>query len=527
VALKHLFRRLALSIALAATAVGAAHAQQSVLKVVLDGEVQVLDPVATTNYRTRDFAYMVYDTLIAMDSKGVYRPQMLESFSASADRMTYTFKLRPGLVFSDGTPVTAEDSVASIQRWAKRDGLGRQLIARTKAVRAVDKDTFVIELAKPFGYVIEALGKPSSNILVVMPARLAALDPAKPVPEVLGSGPFTFRRDLWVPGSRMVLEKNPRYNPRPEPADGLAGGKRPLVDRIELITMPDPATKVAALQSGEVDFVQNVPFDFLPILRRARGITLDTQKGLGGFMVAARPNHLQPPFDNVKVRQALQAAIDQKAILAAIGASGDQGMECYSMFMCGAPYTSTAGTEQISKGQNLDRARQLLKEAGYKGEKIVVLHTSDIQTIHIPATVIEDSMRKAGFNVEAQASEWATVAQRRGSKEPTDKGGWSLLPIQWVGFDLESPFTHYGIAHNCTEGYAGWSCDEEMGKHYAAFIEETDPAKRKELIDKIQTRAHETVSVVLGGQYMVSNGYRSNVKGVLSVGIPVFWNVAK
>jgi peptide/nickel transport system substrate-binding protein len=156
-----------------------------------------------------------------------------------------------------------------------------------------------------------------------------------------------------------------------------------------------------------------------------------------------------------------------------------------------------------------------------------VLHATDILTIHLSATVLEDLMRKAGFNVDVQASDWATVAQRRFNKEPVEKGGWSLMPLQWVGFDLATPLTHYGIAHNCTNGYAGWSCDEEMGKLLAQFTVETDEAKRKSLVDQIQKRAHETVSVILGGQFTLSSGYRSNLKGVLSTGIPVFWNIQK
>ncbi len=499
---------------------------QSVLKVVLDGEIQVIDPISTTNYRTRDLAYMVFDMLIAMDSKGNYKPQMLESFTMSPDRMKYSFKLRPGLEFSDGTPVTAEDCVASIKRWASRDGLGKQMMASTKALTVVDKSNFTLELAKPFGYVIEALGKPSSNIPVMMPARLAATDPAKPVAELIGSGPFVFRKDLWVPGDRMVLEKNTRYKPRSEPADGLAGGKRPLVDRIEIIAMPDPATKVAALQSGEIDYVQNVPFDFMPILKKAKNISLDAGKGLGNMMVAARPNHTQPPFNNIKMRQALQALVDQSSTLAALGATPDLVTQCQSMFMCNAPYTSTAGTQELMK-PSIEKAKALMKEAGYKGEKVVVLHATDVLTIHLSATVLEDSMRKAGFNLDVQASDWATVAQRRFNKEPVEKGGWSLMPLQWVGFDLGTPLTHYGIAYNCTNGYAGWSCDEETTKLLAQFTVETDEAKRKALVDQIQKRAHETVSVVLGGQFTLSSAYRSNLKGVLSVGIPVFWNIQK
>ncbi|MCX7143992.1 MAG: ABC transporter substrate-binding protein [Proteobacteria bacterium] len=519
--IQHLFAAAALMSSLAATAQA-----PSTLKVVLDGEIKIVDPIATVNYRTRDLAYMVFDMLIATDSKGNYKPQMLESFAVSRDRMRYTFTLRPGLEFSDGAPVTAEDCVASIKRWAARDGLGGQMMASTKALKVVDKSTFTLELAKPFGYVIEAIGKPSSNVLAIMPARIASLDASKPISELVGSGPFVFRKDLWVAGNKMVLEKNKRYRPRPEPADGLAGGKQVHIDRLELLVMPDPATKVAALQVGEVDYVQQVPFDFMPILKSNKEISLSTVRGIGDYLAVARPNHAQPPFNNLKVRQALQVLVDQPQVLAGLGAIPELMTECHSVYSCSTKYKTNAGTDSFRQ-PNLERAKALLKEAGYKGEKVVVLHTTDVQTIHLLSTVLEEQMRKAGFNVEVQAADWATVSQRRFNKEVVEKGGWSLLPNQWFGFDVASPLTHYGIAYNCTNGYPGWSCDEETTRLLAQFTAEMEESKRQALADKLQVRAHESVSIVVAGQYTFSNAYRSNLKGLLAVGIPVFWNVEK
>lgn len=520
-----LLRTIGLTASLLLASVSTAHAQKT-LKAVMDAELQVLDPIATTSYVTRTFAYLVYDTLIAMDSKGDYKPQMLESFSASADRMTYTFKLRDGLEWSDGAPVTAEDCVASIKRWAARDGLGKMMMAATASISVVDSKTFTLKLAKPFGFVIEALGKPSSNVPVMMPARIAAnADPAKPVAEVIGSGPFVFKKEQWVPGSRAVFEKNPRYKPRSEPADGLAGGKNVYIDRLEMVSLPDSASKIAALQAGEIHYLQYTPFDFINVLKRNSNIVLDGGTGLANFMGAMRPNHLQPPFNNVKVRQALQALMVQKDFQSAIGLPADMLLpECLSVFMCNSTYSSTAGTENL-KNPGVEKAKRLLKEAGYKGEKVVVLHSTDVPTIHLSATVIEELMKQAGFNVEVAASDWSTVAQRRWSKEPTDKGGWSLLPLIWAGHDLGSPLTHYGVAYNCTDGYAGWSCDEETKKLLEQFTVETDLAKRKALADGLQKRVHEDVSVVLWGQYVSPSAYSKSLSGLLSTGIPLFWNV--
>lgn len=501
---------------------------QTTLKAVLNGEVHIIDPIATTNYRTRDFAYLVWDVLIAVDSKGNYRPQMLESFTASADNMHYTFTLRPGLKWSDGTSVTAQDCIASIKRWAARDALGKQLLARSKTLTAISDTTFTLELEKPFGFVIQSLGKPGSNVPVMMPERLAQTDPTKPVDEVIGSGPFVFLKDEWVPGDRMVFEKNPHYIPRDEPADGLAGGKHVYVDRVELITMPDSATAVAALQTGEIDYIQRISFDYLPILQQNPGVVLSPgQKGNGSFIFIARPNHLQPPFNNPKIRQALQALVDQKEILSSLGAPAELADECYSVYMCNTPYASDAGTEAL-RSPSIEKAKRLLEEGGYQGEKIVVLHSADLPTIHYPATVLEEQMRRAGFNVDVQASDYATVAQRRFSKETIENGGWSLMPLNWEAFDVGTPLTHYAIAHNCTDGYPGWSCDEETKRLLAEVVEETNEEKRRALMDQIQLRAHENVSLILGGQFTIMTGYRSNLAGVLTeAGLPVFWNIRK
>jgi peptide/nickel transport system substrate-binding protein len=264
-------RRLrAISLLLVATTVlpPEAHAGDRTVRASLNTELQSLDPIYASVNATRVFSYLVFDTLIAIDNEGRYHPQMLEGWEISPDRMSYRFRLRDGLVWSDGAPVTAEDCVASIQRWAKRESFGGQLIEATKEFQVVDARTFDLHLNRPFAFVIEALGKPGIIVPVMMPARLATMDANKPVPAVVGSGPFLFRRNEWRPGERAIFDRNPNYRPRPEPPDGLAGGKVVHVDRVDLVSMPDQATRVAALQTGELDLLEVVPFDFIDVLKK-------------------------------------------------------------------------------------------------------------------------------------------------------------------------------------------------------------------------------------------------------------------
>jgi peptide/nickel transport system substrate-binding protein len=190
---------LAVAVALLAIPMGPVQAKDRVLRVSLNTELQVLDPIVTTINATRVFAYMVFDMLVGIDREGHYHPQMLDGWQISDDRLTYTFRLRDGLVWSDGTPVTADDCVASIRRWAKREAIGGQLMQATRDIGVVDVKTFALHLNRPFAFVIDALGKPGHTIPVMMPARMAALDARTAVPEIVGSGPFVFHTaELWI-----------------------------------------------------------------------------------------------------------------------------------------------------------------------------------------------------------------------------------------------------------------------------------------------------------------------------------------
>src|SRR3954468_1080237 len=473
---------------LAATALtlfaGAAAGQprEKPLRLVVNVGLQNLDPIASPSFVTRNFAYMVYDTLISMDGKGEYRPQMLESWTPSADRMAWTFKLRPGLEFHDGTPVTAEDAVASIKRWGQRDSIGRRLMAATKETRILDASSFVIDLAQPFGHVIEALGKPSVHVPFVMPARIAnATPPTAPVKEVVGSGPFLFMKDEWVPGERTFFRRNPAYRPREEAADGPAGGKRPLAERVEFLTMTDVSLRAAALTQGEVDYLEYAPFDYLSRFKRDRNLVLSQAGGISQIMGGVSINHHLPPFDKLPMRQALQAALDRSEIVAAHGLP--EGMafpDCVSIFMCGSTYTNDAGGD-IIRQPSLEREKALLQQAGYNNERIAILQPADSALINPMALVVIDRLKRAGFNLDVQAADWSSIAGRWVAREPIDRGGWNLVPVIYTGFDLADPLSNVGIGYNCTNNQPWGYCVEAMKPVLDAYVAESDPAKRKAL----------------------------------------------
>ena len=507
--------------------VQAARAEDRVLRVSLNTELQVLDPIVTTINATRAFTYLVYDELIGIDSKGVYRPQMLQDWQVSDDRLVWTFHLRDGLLWSDGQPVTAEDCVASITRWAKRDALGLQMMQSADSLRALGTDTFELRLNKPYAFVIEALGRPGNQIPAMMPKRLADLSADKPVPETVGSGPYTFDRATWRPGDRAVFRRNPLYKPRDEPADWLAGGKVARMDRIEAISMPDPATRVAALQAGEVDYLEVIPTDFIGPVRSDRRVTLAKPGGIEQIMLVVNVNHAQPPFDNPRFRRAAQLAVNQEEVMQSLGLpEGDYLAACRSIYMCNSPGTSAGGTD-LYRNAGTAEAHRLLVEAGYKGEPVVLLHSQSSGLLNNPGLVIADQLRRAGFTVDLRTSDYATVAQRRLSKEPVEKGGWSLVPVVWNGIDLVNPLANPGMAYNCVPHFPGWYCDPKQTELLAQLAVTPDGLERRRLADALQAAFHENVDEIIGGQFSAPAAWRSDLEGVIQFPIPLFWNLSR
>src|SRR5256712_10752046 len=230
-----------------AAGVPAPVAAETTLRVVMHSDLKIIDPIWTTAYIVRNHGYMIYDTLFAMDAKGEIKPQMVDRYDVSADKLTYTLTLRDGLLWHDGAPVTAEDCVASIKRWAAKDSMGQKLMTFVGDLVVVNPKTFRLVLKEPTGLVLSALGKPSSNVPFMMPKRVAETDASTQISDSTGSGPFVFRKDEWKPGDKTVYVKFDKYKPRLEPDIGLAGGKVGKGARVEWRAMAEHQTAIQAL----------------------------------------------------------------------------------------------------------------------------------------------------------------------------------------------------------------------------------------------------------------------------------------
>jgi peptide/nickel transport system substrate-binding protein len=450
---------------------------------------------------------------------------MVEKYAESADKLTYTFTLRDGLLWHDGAPVTAEDCVASIKRWAAKDSLGQKVMTFVDTVAVGDAKTFTIKLKEQTGLLVFALGKPSSNVPFMMPKRVADTDPNTQISDFTGSGPFVFKRDEWKPGDKAVYVKFDKYKPRAEPSSGLAGGKVVHVDRVEWLAISDQQQAINALLAGEIDYIEAPSHDLLPLIKADANVKLVDWNPLGN-QYTFRPNHLHPPFNNPKIRQALWYAFNQKDFLDAVIGDPTYYKVCKAEFPCGTAMSSDAGMAGLMES-NFQKSRDLLKEAGYDGTPVVLMHSTDLQVLTNLAPVAKSLMEKGGFKVDMQSMDWQTLVTRRAKKDPPNAGGWSAFLTSWVSADILNPVMAGFANAGCDKAMFGWPCDEQTEKLRDQFAREIDPAKQREIAAAVQKRNTEFTTHLFLGQWYLPAAVRKNIDGVPTTPAPVFWNIEK
>ena len=520
-----MLRRLVLAAAALLATAPAALAQPKTLRVVMHSDLKILDPVWTTAYIVRNHGYLIYDTLFSLDGKLEPKPQMVESWTVSDDKLTWTFKLRDGLKWHDGTPVTAADVVPSIKRWTDKDALGGLLAKSTKEMKPVDDRTFQIALKEPFALMLGALSKAASVPLFVMPKRVAETPVSQQFSDTTGSGPFIFQKEQWKPGEKVVYLRNPDYKPRSEPPSGLAGGKVAKLDRVEWVWIPDAQTQINALINGEVDMVEQPSHDLLSMLEKDKNVEIFIRDPLGSTYVL-RFNWKQPPFNDLRYRRAAEFALNQEDFLKATIGDPRYYKVCKGMFGCGAPFESRAGMDGILQS-NFEESKRILKEAGYDGTPIVLLQTTDLPVLTNLAPVAKTLLEKGGFKVDMQSMDWQTQVARRAKKDPPDKGGWNISMTAAAAVLLLDPVNNHYAEASGDRAQFGWPLDEEIEKLRMAFLRETDPKKQFAIAEQVQTRILSQGVTVPLGQFLEPMARRKSVTGNIQSPVTVFWNVEK
>ncbi|WP_439365988.1 ABC transporter substrate-binding protein [Bradyrhizobium sp. DASA03005] len=492
---------------------------------IVKSNITTFDPYSTTSYDTVDHALAIYDMLFALDSKFSPQPQMVRKWSLSEDKKTYTFELRDGLGFHDGTPVTAADCVASIHRWLQTPG-GQLVKERAKDVSKTDDRTFAITLKEPLALLIDRLAQPLAYQLFVMREKDADRPPTEPVTTRIGSGPFKFNEALFKPGASFVYDRNEKYIPRDEPPDGLAGGKVVKIDRAIWEVIADPQTAVAALQAGEIDLL-TPSASLFPIVERDPNLVLEDLHNSGEDWIV-RMNCLQKPFDNVKARQALLHLIDQDAFLRVINPNPKYHRSITSLFGAGTAYVNDVNTEWYKKGGDPEKAKQLFKEAGYAGEKVLILQPTDWLSASNVSQLLAATLRKIGVNAELAPSTWAALGPRRAKKDSVENGGWSIFVTTPSDFSQSDPLSSSWMFLNGEKGWYGWPKNDEYEILRAKWVDTETLEERKALARKMQQIWWDTVGFIFLGQVISPIARRKTLAGL--IGVPAFnpmWNMQK
>ena len=498
-----------------------------VLRFTLNDDIANLDPHGRSSAASRVHVFAVFDMLFGMDAGHKISPQMVEGVLVEDDKTRWTLTLRDGLTFHDGEPVLARDCVASIRRWMPNNSLGLELQSVIDDLSATSDRRIVFRLNKPFPMLPDALGTPTEGVPAIMPERLANNGEPR-VKEIVGSGPFRFRADERIAGSRTVYERFAGYRPREGgTADWMAGPKIANFERVEWTVVPDASTRAAALQHGELDWWGEITPDLAPQLLRDPNIKLLVSDSWG-HMLTMMMNHLQPPFSNLAIRRALLLAVNQEEFVSAV--AGMDPSVCRTgvgLFPPGSSMASDAGLDVFRHPRDIHRVRQDIIDAGYQGERVVIMSWADDFVAKPCAEVAADMMRKAGLNVDFQSMDIATSMQRMANKGPVDQGGWSCAFPDWVGLSLRDPAANPLVRGLGAKGYPPWASSQRLEELRRAWFGAGDLATQQRIAADIQVEALAEVTSIPLGMFYDRNAFRTDLTGVMQGWPPVFWNVRR
>jgi len=501
-------------------------ASARLLRMVPQANLTSLDPIWTTANITRNHGYMVYDNLYGMDSEFRPRPQLAEGHVVEEEGRRVTITLRQGPRFHDGEPVRAADAVASLARWMRRSPSGQKLAEFVDELSAPDDRRIVFRLKRPFPFLLSALAQVSNSPAFIMPERVARTDAFTQIRDTVGSGPFRFRADEFNSGSLVVYERNADYSPAPDGAPSLtAGPKRAFFDRVEWRIITDASTAAAALQNGEIDWFEQPPPELQALIRRNRALAVEAIDPLP-LIGILRFNHLHAPFNSKAMRQAILPAVDQADFMQAIVGTEPGLWERAGVFTPGTPLATEAGLEALTGPRSLDRARALMREAGYTNGPMRLVGPTDILAPSAMTQVGADLVKRLGFNADVVLTDWGTTVQRRASREPLERGGWSMIFTSFSSFDFVDPSAHFPLRGNGANAWPGWPDIPELETLRDAWFVAGDPAEAKRIAERMQRVAMEEVPYVPVGAYKSLTGIRRDLRDRVP-GFAIFWNLKR
>src|SRR5438132_355574 len=499
----------------------------STLVVVPTADLAVLDPVVTFNRQTRNYAYLVFDTLYGLDTNWQAQPQMVAGDEVAEDGLIWTLHLRDGLRFHDNEPVLARDVVASIRRFSVRIPFANALMSATDELSAPDDRTVQFRLKRPFPHLPMALAGPGGTVPAIMPERLATTSPHQPVKEVVGSGPFRFLKDEHISGAQAAFARFDQSRARDSGAPGFTSGPKVAhFERVEFLTL-DPFSAQGALSRGEIDWWESPSRDLADQIARDRNVTL-----ISHYMPAMgilRFNQLYGPFDKPEARRALLSVVDQaEAMTVVAGADSANWLDGIGLFSHDTPLANDAGIDVLRRPRDPAAAKKALAETGYGGEKIVVIAPTELAGIRALSLIGADQMRRAGLNVDLQEMDFGTVVKRRTSQSPPDKGGWNVF---FTMIDRSIPNTHpFGNPSLRADGkaaYDGWPTSPRIEELRRAWLDAGNINEERRIAAALQMRVWQDVPFIPMGEYWQTTAYRKNIAGVIPGCFTVFWGVKR
>lgn len=468
-----------------------------VLRIAHIGEPPTLDWHWSSGAIVSHMLNNLYEAPVAMDSKFQVHPMLAERVEMSANRLTYTFVLRRGVKFHNGREMTSDDVRASLERWGRVNFRGRIVFANVASLTNPDPHTVVMKLKEPYALLLADLGSFQSPAAVYPRDVVDEAGASGPIRRFIGTGPY--RLVERIPDRHIRLDRFDQYTSRPETADGNVGRKNAYFDSIYFVPIPDMAVRIAGVRRNEFQFAEQIASDQYDQLRT--DVNLMPYVATLPFWNAAIFNNQAGLMSNKKVRQAFLAAIDDEPVMrAAFGPTQFWRLDAGIMPKEHPMYTD-AGKEFYNQ-KNPAKARQLLQEAGYNREPVRWMTTTEFPHQAVSAQVVKPMLERAGFAVDLQVMDWATLVGRRARPEL-----WDVFSTQVAFFP--DPVFQVPLQHT----WPGWWSNRDGMAMMELLRRHTNPQTRLEIWKRLQRTWYEDAGSVKFGDYFEMHLHRRELKG--------------
>lgn len=478
-----------------------------VINVATVGEPPTLDPMTSTADLVGIVTQHIFETLYTFDKKWNVTPLLAESLpEISADGKTYTIKLRTGIKFHDGSDMTSEDVVASLNRWTKLASRGKQAADFIESISAADPATVTIQLKQPYAPLTSLLAF-NNSAAIIIPAEKQA----DTMTDFVGTGPYTLKErkaDQYIQLARFDGYKSPAGE-----SDGYGGSRHQYLDEIRFVPVPDPNTRVEAAVSGQYDYIDSLPVESFDKLKSSKSTQPQLLKPFGYPVFVF--NTAEGNAKSVEIRKAIRQALSMEDMLAAAFGSTDFYTVDGNIYPDNFVWSTDAGVEGNYNLADPEGAKEAAKAAGYDGKPIRILTSRQYEFHYKMAQVAAEYLKLAGFAVDLQVVDWATLTQRR-----ADKGLWDI-------YITHSPFLpEPALIGSLSPSSPGWWDTPARKATVEAFSAESDPEKRIKLWADVQKAMYDELPYMKIGDFNAVSSKSTKLEGVEPTPWPYFWNAS-